>query len=131
LIIPQKLPSRQLKIARKVATKASLLKHLFLLLIVIFTHFIIYGQIDQKKLDSLEQAIESSTKAQKGWQDSFAKAQDSIYKSAISNSDSFKSSTQQTNKVKERQRVTVRIVIIVALFLTAVLIAFQRKNRST
>ena len=107
------------------------MKYLFLSLIAIFTHFIIYGQIDQKKLDSLERAIESSTKAQKGWQDSFAKAQDSIYKSAINKSDNFKSSTQQTNKLKERQRITLRIVIMVALFLTGVLIAFQQKNRST
>ena len=107
------------------------MKHLFLSLIAIFTHFIIYGQIDQRKLDSLEQAIESSTKAQKGWQDSFAKAQDSIYRSAINENDSIKSSAQQTNKVKERQRITLRIVIVVAICLTGVLIAFQQKNRST
>lgn len=42
------------------------------------------GQIDQRKLDSLARSIDSSAGAQKKWQDSFIRRQDSNYRSDVS-----------------------------------------------
>jgi len=105
--------------------------HRFLLVIVLLSKLNSYGQIDQKKLDSLEQSMELSTKAQKNWQDSFAKAQDSIYRASVKHLDSNKPIVQLKPKAKERQIIILRMVIIVALFLTGVFIGIrQRKKRS-
>ena len=102
--------------------------HRFATLSLLFTHFISYGQIDQKKLDSLKRTIEYSTKTQKSWQDSFVNAQDSIYKSAVTNSGSVNLSTQQETTIKDKQIVVIRIVIFVALFLIAVFLALRQKR---
>jgi len=103
--------------------------HRFLLLIVLLSKLNSYGQIDQKKLDSLEQSIEVSTKAQKNWQDSFAKAQDSIYRTSINPVDSTKLLAAIKTKAKKRQAVILRIVIIAALFLTGVFLGLRKRKK--
>jgi CRISPR/Cas system-associated endoribonuclease Cas2 len=105
--------------------------HHLLLLIFLFTNFCIYGQIDQKKIDSLELSIDSSTKAQKTWQDSFAKVQDSIYRSAVNNSDSTKLSAEQKTKVKGRQKIILRFAIIAVLLVTTIIVILRRKQKKT
>jgi len=99
----------------------------FLTFISLFAYFNSWAQIDQKKLDSLKRSIEVSTKTQKSWQDSFANAQDSIYKTAINNGDSVNLSTQQKTTVKDKQ-IIIRIVIFVALFLITVFLALRQKR---
>jgi hypothetical protein len=100
-------------------------------LIFLFTNCCVYCQIDQKKIDSLERSIDSSTKAQKSWQDSFAKIQDSIYRSAIHNSDSTTLSAEHKTKVKGRQKIILPLAIIATLLVIAIIVIRQRKRRKT
>jgi len=105
--------------------------HYVLLLIFLFTNCCIYGQIDQKKIDSLERSIDSSTKEQKTWQDSFAKVQDSLYRSAINNSDSTHLSPEQNIKVGGRQKIILPFAIIAALLVIVIIVILRRKRKKT
>jgi hypothetical protein len=107
-------------------------------LMVLLLHLSLHAQIDQKKLDSLSRSIDSSAKAYKSWQDSFANLQDSIYHAAISrdtennsrNLDQFLAE-QKGREAKERQQAMLRIVIgIVLLAIGVIALARRRKTKT-
>lgn len=108
--------------------------HRFLPAAALLFHLFVYGQIDQKKADSLARAIDSSAKAHKAWQDSFAKAQDSIYQTAIKENNSRKaenfSSVQKEKQAKGKQAI-LRILIGVVLLIVLVILLLRRRKAKT
>jgi len=109
---------------------------LLLLILGLLSVFTSYSQINQNKLDSLSRSINSSAKAYRAWQDSFKKVQDSIYRSAIkkdlqknrSDLQNF-SEEERRRKEKERQQTILRIVIGIAILITAVF-AWRRRRKT-
>ena len=99
----------------------------YLLVMVLLLHLNVYGQVDQRKLDSLSRAIDSSAKSHKSWQDSFIRSQDSIYHSAVAKKDLGKSRDLDNQDKAERRRLGLRMVI--AVFIMALVIAFVRKRK--
>lgn len=100
----------------------------YLLVMVLLLHLNVYGQIDQKKLDSLSRAIDSSAKSHKSWQDSFIRSQYSIYQSAVNKNDLQKRNEVAKRNGEERQKFWLRI--IVAVFVIAMIIALLRKRKA-
>ena len=100
----------------------------YLLVMVLLLHPNVYGQIDQKKLDSLSRAIDSSAKSHKSWQDSFIRSQDSIYQSAVNKNNGHQRNDVIKQNEKERQKFWLRI--IVAVFVIAMVIALLRKRKT-
>jgi hypothetical protein len=110
--------------------------HRFLPVMVLFFHLNTHGQINQKKLDSLTKAIDSSARIHKSWQDSFTKVQDSIYHAAISKDPEQNSRSlnnflieQRRREAKEMQQAILHIVIGI-LLLIASIIAIARKRKT-
>jgi hypothetical protein len=106
----------------------------YLLVMVFLMQLNVYGQIDQKKLDSLARSIDSSAKTHKSWQDSFTKVQDSIYSSAINknNSPTVDDLAEQKRKeTKQRQQILLRIVISVVLLITGFVVLLRRRKNKT
>jgi deoxyribodipyrimidine photolyase-like uncharacterized protein len=112
--------------------------HRLLPVIVLLLHLSIHAQIDQKKLDSLSRSIDSSAKAYKYWQDSFAKQQDSIYHAAISkeikkdsrNPDEFLLE-EKREEAEERQQTILRIVTGVVLLVIGIIALIRRRKTKT
>jgi hypothetical protein len=109
-----------------------------LLAIVLLMQLSIHAQIDPKKLDSLARSIDSSAKTYRFWQDSFTKAQDSIYQAAINkdiennsrNPDQFLAE-QRRKEAKERQQAIIRIIIGVALLAIGIIAIARREKTKT
>lgn len=106
--------------------------------LVLLLHLIGYAQIDPAKLDSLSRSINLSAKAHKHWQDSFTKAQDSIYHAAVNRNSGDKahkpdksSSEQEAQSSKQRQEGIVRIAIGVLVFAIGIIALMRRRNRKT
>jgi len=97
-----------------------------------------YSQIDQDKLDSLSRSINSSAKAYRAWQDSFKKAQDSIYSIAIkkdlqknrSDSDHFLAEELRREE-KRRQQAILCIILSIAILITTVFVWRRRRKTKT
>lgn len=97
-----------------------------------------FAQIDQKKLDSLAKAIDSSAKAYKQWQNRFTKQQDSIYRSTIKidvdqhnrNLQQYLSEHKRREK-KVQQQAYIRIGISVLLFIVLAMILFAGRKPKT
>lgn len=128
MIILQKHHGIQQTQSKPHATKALFLLYYFLPLMVVLFHLDVYGQVDQKKVDSLANYIDSSTKVQRRWQDSFNKVQDSIYHTAI-NSD--KSDNQFANQTGEKSRgnsTTILFAICVMMVVAGIIVLVRRRK---
>jgi hypothetical protein len=96
-----------------------------------------FGQIDQRKLDSLSRLIDSSAQAYKMQQDSIIKQQDSSYKSEVNkalqqnsvDSDKFLAE-QKRRESRQRQQSKLRIVIGIALFVILIIALLRRRKKS-
>jgi hypothetical protein len=103
---------------------------------VLLLHLNTYGQIDQSKLDSLSRSIDSSSKAYKAWQDSFNKAQDSIYRSSvkqdakqnINNLNYFLEEQKRTEQERRRQA-TIRLIVSGLIFTTLIIFLIRKRKR--
>jgi hypothetical protein len=71
---------------------------------VLLLHFNTYGQIDQRKLDSLSSLIDSSAQAYGLQQDSIIKQQDSSYKSEVNRVLQHNSSKLNNFLVEQKKR---------------------------
>ena len=87
------------------------------------------AQIDQHKLDSLRRSIDSSARAHTMWQDSFTKAQDSIYQSAVNNTRLSKQN--HLEREVQRRRNLQGIFIALLLVVVAVLLLLRRRKNNT
>jgi hypothetical protein len=124
----------------KISLHATKISRLALLLFIPALFFIStsYSQINQSKLDSLSRSINSSAKAYRAWQDSFKKAQDSVYRSALkkdlqksrSGRENF-SAEERRRKERERQQTTLRIILSIAILITAVFVWRRRRKTKT
>jgi len=98
----------------------------------IFSSYFSFSQTDQKKLDSLQQSIKSSTDSFQQWQDSFNKAQiqKSIERSQI-NTIEFAKQYQEQKKKREREQ-AIRYIIIGVVFLILLVAGLaKRKKKAT
>ncbi len=97
-----------------------------------------FAQIDQKKLDSLSKAIESSAKAFQAWQDSFDKVQDSIYQSSVRlgleqnnrNLDNFLAE-QKRREEKQRQQAMIRFAVSGVIFAVLIVVLIRKRKQKT
>lgn len=112
--------------------------HRFFLAFTLLFPLTIYGQIDQKKLDSLSRSIDSSAKAYKLWQDSFNKVQDSIYHAAISKNVEQNSRNlnnfideQKRRGANEKKQAILRIVLSIVLLVIGVIALVRRRKTKT
>ena len=128
MIILQKHHRRQQPQSKQHATKRPFLLYGFLPLIVLLLHFNVYGQIDQTKVDSLANYIDSSTKAHRYWQDSFNKVQDSIYHSAINSDSSNNQLTDPTGEITRTNSTTILLVICVMLLVAGIIVLAGRRK---
>jgi hypothetical protein len=91
-----------------------------------------YAQIDQRKLDSLSRAIDSSVKAHQSSEDSFIKLQDNHYHSelnkALQQSKNNLLAEEKREEAEERQQIIVRILI--GVLLVAGIIAIVRRSKT-
>jgi hypothetical protein len=102
---------------------------------VLLLHFNTYGQIDQRKLDSLSSLIDSSAQAYGLQQDSIIKQQDSSYKSEVNRVLQHNSSKlnnflveQKKREAKKRQQAKLGAVIGIALLITVTIVWLRRKK---
>lgn len=96
------------------------------------------AQIDQKKLDSLSRAIDSSAKAVQAWQDSFDKVQDSIYRSSLrldleqnnNNLNNFLAE-QKSREERQRQQAMIRFAVSGVIFVILIVVLLRRRKQKT
>jgi hypothetical protein len=115
--------------------------HRLFFVAALFFHFHCSGQnsIDESKRDSLARSIERSQKAQRAWQDSFSKRQDSIYLSAqktaakpANGKNKLDQDVQKTNREEGRIK-QVYVLAIAGLLFFVLLVALlfrKRKDKS-
>ena len=103
-----------------------------LLLLVLTFHLLSHAQIDQNKLDSLRRSIDSTAHVHKNWQDSFARAQDSVYHTAISKTirNDKRIGGQQENQVK-RQRILQGILVALAIVVALVIVLLRKRRKKS
>lgn len=93
-----------------------------------------FAQIDQRKLDSLAKSIDSSAKVRRQWQDSFSRAQDSVYRLAQSHKSSGQSSGTNGSSLaekKQQERQQGIISLVAGLLIFAILLIVMIRKRKT
>ncbi len=105
-----------------------------LLVVMLLFQLQCYGQIDQRKLDSLSKAIDSSSAIYKKQQDVVIKTQDSIYRSEISKNlqssrDADRVVVGQKQRVEQRQKDMVRLMAGILLFLILIIVLSRKRKQ--
>ena len=108
----------------------------FLLLLFLFYGLHTYSQIDPAKADSLARVIASRQKTTEAYQDSFIRAQDSIYHSGISRSQQgLEPATSVSEEINEEKRNKERQLYIrwgvTVLLLVLLVIGWRRFRKKT
>jgi hypothetical protein len=92
------------------------------LLVMLFS-FQSFSQPDPQKLDSLRLVIDKMNREQRSWQDSFARAQDSIYKKGIEKGQAYKPGKDEESNFLP--------IACFGLVIIATLIAWWLKKKKT